>query len=296
MTSVQVGQVEFGLFLEPAVDKYREVVAAARYADAAGLELIGIQDHPYQRKFLDTWTLVADLAARTERVRLFPDVACLPLRPPAMLAKAVASLDVMSGGRIELGLGSGAFWEAITAMGGPSRSPREAFGAIEEALQVIRQVWSGGRGLKFAGEHYQLAGMNAGPAPSHDVQVWIGGKGPKMLRLIGASADGWLPSSGWAGPEVLDELGKRIDDAAAAAGRDPAEVKRVYNVWGLISDEVSEGFLKGPAGRWADELVSLAREQRIGAFVFGPDGSDVPGQIRRFAEEVVPEVRRQLAQ
>lgn len=287
-------RVEFGLFLEPAVDKYRDVVAAARYADTAGLDLVGIQDHPYQRRFLDTWTLLTDLAARTERVRFFPDVACLPLRPPAMLAKAVASLDVISGGRVELGLGSGAFWEAIAAMGGPARTPREAFDSLAEALEVVRAVWGGGRGLRFAGGHYTLAGMNAGPPPAHDVQVWVGGKGPRMLRLIGEKADGWLPSSGWAGPEVLDELGKRVDDAAAAAGRDPSAVKRVYNVWGAISDEVEEGYLNGPAALWVDQLVSLAVEQRVGAFVFGPGGGDLHGQVRRFAEEVVPEVRRQL--
>jgi alkanesulfonate monooxygenase SsuD/methylene tetrahydromethanopterin reductase-like flavin-dependent oxidoreductase (luciferase family) len=90
------------------------------------LDLIGIQDHPYQRRFLDTFALIGDLLARTERLRFFPDVANLPLRQPAMLAKAGASLDVMSGGRFELGLGAGAFWEAIAAMGGPARSRRRS--------------------------------------------------------------------------------------------------------------------------------------------------------------------------
>jgi alkanesulfonate monooxygenase SsuD/methylene tetrahydromethanopterin reductase-like flavin-dependent oxidoreductase (luciferase family) len=98
-------------------------------ADELGLDLIGIQDHPYQWRFLDTWSLIGDLLARTERIRFFPDVANLPLRGPAMMAKQAASLDVLAGGRFELGLGAGAFWEAIGAAGGSaarraSRTPR----------------------------------------------------------------------------------------------------------------------------------------------------------------------------
>ena len=93
------------------------ISAARRAADEGGIDLVGIQDHPYQWRYVDTWTLIAWLAARTERIRFFPDVANLPLRPPAVLAKAAASLDVLSGGRVELGLGAGAFWEAIGADG-----------------------------------------------------------------------------------------------------------------------------------------------------------------------------------
>ena len=90
----------------------------ARVADEAGLDLVGIQDHPYQRRFLDTWALMAFVLAQTSRISVFPDVANLPLRPPRMMAKAAASLDVLSGGRFELGLGAGAFWDGIEAMGG----------------------------------------------------------------------------------------------------------------------------------------------------------------------------------
>src|SRR6266550_8057775 len=107
-------------------------------ADEAGLDLIGIQDHPYQRRFLDTWMLMATVLANTQRVRVFPDVANLPLRPPAVLAKAAASLDVLSGGRFELGLGAGAFPDVIASMGGPRRTPGESVEALEEAIDVIR--------------------------------------------------------------------------------------------------------------------------------------------------------------
>jgi alkanesulfonate monooxygenase SsuD/methylene tetrahydromethanopterin reductase-like flavin-dependent oxidoreductase (luciferase family) len=114
--------LEFGLSIVPASADVELARELARVTDALGLDVIGIQDHPYQWRFLETWSLIGDLLARTERVRLFPDVANLPLRLPAMIAKHAASLDVLSGGRFELGLGAGAFWEAIGAMGGPVRS------------------------------------------------------------------------------------------------------------------------------------------------------------------------------
>jgi alkanesulfonate monooxygenase SsuD/methylene tetrahydromethanopterin reductase-like flavin-dependent oxidoreductase (luciferase family) len=109
--------VTFGYFLIPnAADPLLEM---ARGIEERGLDWIGIQDHPYQRRFVDTWTLLGAVAAVTTRVGFFPDVANLPLRPPAMMAKAAASLDVLSGGRFELGLGAGGFWDAIAAYGGP---------------------------------------------------------------------------------------------------------------------------------------------------------------------------------
>jgi alkanesulfonate monooxygenase SsuD/methylene tetrahydromethanopterin reductase-like flavin-dependent oxidoreductase (luciferase family) len=127
-------ELEFGVSLESLADPPDWVARIAKAADYTGLDLVGIQDHPYQRRFLDTWTLISTLVPITERVRFLPDVAKQPLRPPAMLAKAAASLDVLSGGRIEMGLGAGAFWDAVEAMDGPRRSPGEAVRSVEEAI------------------------------------------------------------------------------------------------------------------------------------------------------------------
>src|SRR5439155_7405230 len=104
-------------------------------------------------------------------IRSFPDVANLPLRPPAMLAKSAATLDVLTGGRVELGLGAGAFWDAVAAMGGPRRTPAEALQATEEAIDVIRLVWTGQRGLRYDGRFYTLHGLSAGPPPAHPIGV-----------------------------------------------------------------------------------------------------------------------------
>lgn len=124
-----------------------------RTADETGLELVGIQDHPYAPAFLDTIALIGVLLGESRRVRLFPNVANLPLRPPAVLAKAAASLDLLSGGRFELGLGGGGR-PAAAAMGGAQRSPGETVEAVREAVDVIRAVWSGRRGVSVHGRHY----------------------------------------------------------------------------------------------------------------------------------------------
>ena len=285
--------VQFGLFPTPEAEALEEILSLARVADDAGLELIGIQDHPYQRRFLDTWMLMATVLAKTQRVRVFPDVANLPLRPPAVMAKAAASLDVLSGGRFELGLGAGGFWTAIAAMGGPARTPGEAVDALAEAIEVIRLMWSDERSVRFEGRHYRLAGVKPGPRPVHDMGIWLGVGRKRTLGLVGRAADGWVPSSGWATPDKLADMHARIDEAAVTAGRDPAQIRRVYNVWGLIDGP--GGFLNGSAGQWVDELTELAVYRGMDTFVFGPSADPVP-QSQRFANEIAPVVRQQVAQ
>jgi alkanesulfonate monooxygenase SsuD/methylene tetrahydromethanopterin reductase-like flavin-dependent oxidoreductase (luciferase family) len=282
-------QVRFGYFLIPnAADP---LLATAREVERLGLDYIGVQDHPYQRRFVDTWTLLAMIAAATSRVGLFPDVANLPLRPPAVLAKAAGSLDVLSGGRVELGLGAGAFWDAIEAFGGPRRDPGESYRALAEAIQVIRKVWSGERNLRFEGKHYRLAGAQSGPVPAHPIGIWLGVYGPRALRLAGRVADGWVPSFRGELQPLLD-MAARLDEGAAEAGRDPGELRRVLNVGGTITDGTSEGAFRGPAAQWVDELTALVTAHGFDTFVLWAEG---PGQLSRFAEEIVPAVRAQVA-
>src|SRR5688572_1812127 len=171
--------LKFGYFLIPNAES--PLLSLAQEAERLGLDYIGIQDHPYQRRFVDTFTLLSMIAARTSRISLFPDVANLPLRPPAVLAKAAASIDVLSGGRFELGLGAGSFWDAIEAYGGPRRSPGEALAALDEAISVIRAIWSGERNLRLDGAYYRLAGAQSGPVPPHPIGIWLGVYGPRAL-------------------------------------------------------------------------------------------------------------------
>jgi alkanesulfonate monooxygenase SsuD/methylene tetrahydromethanopterin reductase-like flavin-dependent oxidoreductase (luciferase family) len=283
----------FGIFPTPVAEELDGVVEQVLAAERVGLDLVGIQDHPYQRRFLDTFSLIAFLAARTERIRFFPDVANLPLRPPAVMAKAAATIDLLSGGRFELGLGAGAMWEAVGAMGGPTRSGPESVDALEEAIEVIRLMWSGQRSVSFAGDHYRVDGLHPGPQPAHDIGIWIGAYGPRMMRVVGRLADGWIPSI----PRLpLDEVPARqaaIDEAARAAGRDPAAIKRIANVNGVVTDGTATDFLDGPVDHWVSTLVSMVCEHRFDGFVLWPK-EDPLGQIERFGSEVVPAVREAL--
>ncbi|MDO8210520.1 LLM class flavin-dependent oxidoreductase [Conexibacter sp. CPCC 206217] len=285
--------LQLGVFVVPDAQEVERTLALVAAADAAGLDLVGVQDHPYQRRFLDTWTLLSFLAASTERIRLVTDVANLPLRPPAVLAKAAASLDVLSGGRVELGLGAGGFAEAIAAIGGPERSRKESVDALEEAIAVIRLMWSGERSASFAGEHYTLRGVHPGPQPLHPIGIWLGAYGPRMVRLTGRLADGWLPSV----PRMpLEEVGVRqrwIDEAARAADRDPAAIVRLANVNGAITDGDRDGYLRGPAEQWIEQLSELRDRYRFDGFVFWGDG-DPRDQLARFAEEVAPALRERF--
>ena len=167
-------ELEFGTFLTPQNQRPRDVVALAQLTERVGLDLATFQDHPYQPGFLDTWTLLSWVAAQTETLRVSGNVLNLPLRQPAVLARAAASLDLLSGGRLELALGAGAFWDAIEAMGVRRLSAGQSVDALGEAIDVIRAIWSTSEpgGVRFDGNHYRVWGAKRGPrscAPHFDL-------------------------------------------------------------------------------------------------------------------------------
>jgi alkanesulfonate monooxygenase SsuD/methylene tetrahydromethanopterin reductase-like flavin-dependent oxidoreductase (luciferase family) len=285
----------FGSFITPANASPDNVVALAQLSEAAGLDLVTFQDHPYQPAFLDTWTLMSFVAARTERVHIAGNVLNLPLRQPAVLARAAASLDLLSGGRVELGLGAGGFWDPIVAMGGERLSPGESLRALREAIDVIRGIWDKGNPerLVIDGTHHRVNGAKRGPAPAHDVAIWVGGLKPRMLRLIGEKADGWLPSLAYLkSMEQVDESNARIDEAASAAGRDPRQVRRLVNIGGQFTSQPSDRLLVGPPGQWAEQLATLALEHGLSAFIAVGDD---PNQVAIFGQEVAPATRELVA-
>ncbi|HET8988599.1 MAG TPA: LLM class flavin-dependent oxidoreductase [Humibacillus sp.] len=285
-------ELQFGVFASPEVARVHDTLELAQLADVLGLDLFTVQDHPYNAKHLDASTLLTAVAARTSTIRVAHNVANLPLRPPVGLAKQIATLDVVSGGRAELGLGTGAFWDAIVASGGERRTPKESVDALVEAIRIIRGAWGqdparrGERSVTLRGEHYSVAGMHAGPAPLHDVEIWLGAYRPRMLRVTARLADGWLPSMGYADPAALPQLNATIDEASTAAGRGPQAIRRMYNVFGRFGTR--EGFLQGTADDWAEQLAELTLEVGMSTYVLGSDDHDA---VRRFAGEVAPAVR-----
>lgn len=285
----------FGAFLTPSAAEHAEVVAQTLAAERGGLDLIGIQDHPYQRRFLDTFTLIADLLARTQRIRIFPDVANLPLRGPVMIAKAAVSLDVMSGGRFELGLGAGAFWDAVAGMGGPRRGPGESIDALEEAMRIVRAALDGERVVRGSGPTYPIPGYPPGPPPAHRVELWVGAYRRRGLGLIGRLGDGWVPSMSYFGPEQVAAATAQLEEAAASAGRDPAAIRRIYNLGGVITDgPIGDGPLVGPTDLWVETLTEWTLELGVDAFLYAPTDMTTGG-IERFAHEVAPAVREAVS-
>ena len=275
--------VQLGIFVVPDAGDSAATVETIVAADRCGLDLVGVQDHPYQQRFLDTWTLLSYAAGRTDRVRLLPDVVNLPLRLPSVLAKSAASLDVLSGGRVELGVGAGAFWEGIEAMGGRRMSPKESVDALEEAIQILRGFWSDERSVTVEGQHHRVTGAKPGPQPAHPIGIWVGAYKPRMLRLTGRLGDGWLPSLGgkYMSAEDVPAMQAVVDEGARAAGRDPAEIERAANVTGLNGD---------PA-EWPEELARIVTELGFSTLIVSLPEGDRLDFVRRLGEDVAPRLR-----
>ena len=164
----------------PTPPQANAVVELARLADASGLELVTFQDHPYQPRFLDSWTLLSVVAAETTTVSLSLNVANLPLRQPLMLAKSVASLDILSGGRVELGLGAGAFWEGDRGVRRPEAHARP----------VGRRAQRGHR------RHPRRLGVQRRRHPLRGRALRRQGRAGRGRRPCTRSRSGWAPTSG----------------------------------------------------------------------------------------------------
>ncbi|ETA90111.1 LLM class flavin-dependent oxidoreductase [Mycobacterium avium] len=285
----------FGAFIAPVNAPASRAVDLAVAADDAGLDVVTFQDHPYQAGFHDTWTLMSYVAARTRRIRIAGNVLNLPLRPPAVLARSAASLDLLSDGRIEMALGAGGFWDPIVAMGGSRRTPGQALHALDEAIEVMRQMWdtTSAGPIRVDGEHYRVSGVKRGPQPAHRIEIWVGGYGQRMLKLIGRRADGWLPSVSYlaGGFDDIATLGAVIDAAAVAAGRQPHDIRRLINVGGQFSSR-RDGFLYGPPDSWAEDLAGLIVGGGASGFIFPADDEATIGRI---AGEVAPATRELVA-
>jgi alkanesulfonate monooxygenase SsuD/methylene tetrahydromethanopterin reductase-like flavin-dependent oxidoreductase (luciferase family) len=298
-----MNEMQFGVFLAPDASDGPGLRERVRVADDAGFDYVSIQDHPYVPRFLDTFTLIAYLAALTDRLRFMTNVANLPLRPAPMLAKASATIDLLSGGRFELGLGGGRAWDEIAGLGGPRWSPAEIVAATSDAIDTIRMIWQSNRILDQPSGHYPLAEVHSGPPPAHPIGIWLGVAGPRMLELLGRKADGWVaPLS--TGFETKQPAQDRIDAAAIAAGRQPGDIRRVIQLVGSVTDALGPATRprSGPGNqpihttpeRWAQIIAELATEERFDTVNLIPQPENTH-QIERFAADVIPRVRGALA-
>ena len=237
---------------------YAELLAIAVRAEAAGFEALFRSDHyesfpgPPGRPTTDAWTVLAGLARETTRIRLGALVSPVTFRHPGALAKIVATVDEMSGGRVELGIGAGWNLDEHRRHGFAFPPIEERADMLEEQLAIVHGLWEEPDGWSFTGRHYRVEDAIFHPKPVQRprVPILVGGSGtPRSLRLAARYADEFNLSS--ADPaKVADKLGQ-LDAACRAIGRDPSTIRRSAMVGTMIAADPAQpgGSQAGPAGR-----------------------------------------------
>jgi alkanesulfonate monooxygenase SsuD/methylene tetrahydromethanopterin reductase-like flavin-dependent oxidoreductase (luciferase family) len=287
-----MGGLLFGLGISPSAAPGADPVGAARAAEELGFDFVGTNDHPHgSSPTFETWTLLTWIAAATSRVRVATRVLATPLRPPPVVAKMAESLDRLSGGRLILGLGGGSMDEELAAFGLGVRSPRDKVDGMEEAVRILRGLWSQER-FSFSGRRYRTEGARIEPKPDHHIPIWLGTYGNRALAVTGRLADGWIPSLGFASPEQVPAMRERVLAAARDAGRDPAELTCAYNLAVRVDERARPrpDAVIGPPDAVAERLLGFL-ELGFTALNFIPTGPDAAEQAQRLAREVLPAVR-----
>jgi alkanesulfonate monooxygenase SsuD/methylene tetrahydromethanopterin reductase-like flavin-dependent oxidoreductase (luciferase family) len=283
----------FGLNVSPSAAGGADPVEDARVAESLGFDFVSMNDHlhgPDPR--YETWTALSWIAASTSRIRVATRVLGVPYRHPAVVAKMAETFDRFSGGRLILGLGAGASDDEFGALGLEVRSAREKIEGLEEAVTIIRGMWSE-RTFTLQGRVFRTERAEVEPKPEHPVPIWLGTFGDRALSVTGRLADGWIPSLYMAPPERVPAMKDRVFSAAREAGREPEEITLAYNIEIRVDERGDPNPLvvAGPPGAVAEELLRFV-ELGFTAFNFLPAGPDGHEQAERLAREVIPEVRR----
>jgi alkanesulfonate monooxygenase SsuD/methylene tetrahydromethanopterin reductase-like flavin-dependent oxidoreductase (luciferase family) len=295
--------VVFGFGTHPGIDDIPALLSMARQADRDGLDIFTLSDHPYIGRRLDAYAALGFVLGGTQRIAGFANVTNLPTRPAPMLARTITSLSALSGGRVVLGLGAGGLWDRIADMGVPRLSPGDAVDAFEEAIVMVKKLSGGGPPVTHRGRYYQVHQIE--PAPVAAPEVWTGSVGRKSLAATGRVADGWIPG------HAADWLSERyrssrpvIDEAAASAGRDPGEIRTIFNFPGRVTDRPLAAtrdrdgrWLGGSVDQWVEELTGAVLEHGASGFTLFSADHGAPDQtlLARWAREIAPAVREAIA-
>lgn len=265
-------------------------VGLARTAEALGFDFVSSADHPEgSTPTFEVWTMLSWIAAATSRIKVATRVLGVPYRAPAMVAKMAETLDRLSDGRLVLGLGGGYADNEFRAFGLGEPTSGQKVAGLREAIEIIRGLWTQ-PGFTFEGERYRTETAELEPKPAHRIPIWLGTYGPRALDVTGRLADGWIPSLGFAPPEQIPAMRARIDAAARAAGREPADITGVYNVEVDVGGAPRDGVVAGPGATVAEQLRGLA-ELGFTAFNVMPAGADRNEQLHRIGAEVLPSLR-----
>lgn len=307
----------FGIHVGHLGSPLSELRKLWRFADARGFDWFSVSDHfqetPARGGGIDCFESVSTmtaLALETRRVRVGCLVFCVSYRHPGVLAKALATIDHLSGGRAECGIGAGWHEPEYRAFGLPFERIGVRQDQLEEAVQVLRLLFTQGRAT-FAGRYFQLHDAPANPKPLQKrLPIWVGGIGEKRtLRTAARWADGW--NAPYISPEEFRRKSRVLDDWCEREGRDPAQVRRTVNVgfymgatpraarrqeaemraqWGARLTERIAGFLVGTPGEVADRVARYqeAGAARLNLAVRLPLDWEA---LRAFTEEVLPRFR-----
>jgi probable F420-dependent oxidoreductase len=283
--------VRFGLNIPTSATSGADPVAAAVMAEQLGFDFVSSSDHPAGTDpSHETWTMLSFIAARTSRIAIATRVLGVPYRAPAMVAKMAETFDRLSGGRLILGLGAGSADDEHRAFGLGVRSPRDKVDGLEEAVNVIRGLWTT-PSFTYEGRLYRTEAADIEPKPERPIPIWLGTFGPRALALTGRLADGWIPSLGYAGLENLPAMRERVLDAARGAGRDPDTITCALNVSVHIGDappNAEPDLIAGAPEAIADRLRDL---HGLGFTTLNLMARGSAEQPERLAREVIPLLR-----
>ncbi|HEX2025658.1 MAG TPA: LLM class flavin-dependent oxidoreductase [Actinomycetota bacterium] len=282
----------FGLNVPLSNDPSADPVGDARRAEELGFDFVSYSDHLHgDSPTWEPWTMLSWIAASTRRIRVLTRVLAVSYRSPAVVAKMAETFDRLSGGRLMLGLGGGYLDEEFRAFGLPVPSPRDKIDGLEEAIRVIRGLWSE-PAFTFEGRLHRTEAATLAPRPDHPIPIWVGTYGPRALNLTGRLADGWIPSLGFAPPDDVTRMRERVLAAAERAGRDPAGITCAYNLV-IRVDERAEPDPKVVSGSPEAIAEQLRGFTGIGftAFNFMPTGPGADEQADRLGREVLPLLR-----
>jgi alkanesulfonate monooxygenase SsuD/methylene tetrahydromethanopterin reductase-like flavin-dependent oxidoreductase (luciferase family) len=235
--------MKIGVHIGSMTHSMDDLLRIYRMADEARLYWASVSDHLYANPLTDPSirdipcfegiSTMAAVAAVTQHVRVGSMMICVPFRNPALLAKAVVSIDHISGGRVELGVGAGWFEEEFVDHGYDFPPVGVRFDMLEEALQILRAMFRDGRAT-FNGKHYQVRDAVCAPQPvQKHLRLWIGGRGPKRTPRVAAMyADGF--NTPYLDPAEYQQRLLELDRACEKVKRDPAEIMRTINVHFLM--------------------------------------------------------------
>jgi probable F420-dependent oxidoreductase len=282
----------FGLAVSPSAGEGADPVRDGKLAEELGFDFISTSDHPCGvEPSHEVWTMLSWIAAATSRIRIATRVLGVPYRPPAMVAKMAETLDRLAGGRLILGLGGGYSDDEFRAFGLRVPSPRDKIDGLEEAVHIIRGLWSQ-PDFTFHGRLYHTHHANLEPKPKRPIPIWLGTFGERALAVTGRLGDGWIPSYGFTPPSQAKVMRERVLAAARQAGREPAQITCAYHLQVRVGDDVhpDPNVIAGPAEAIAERLAGFV-SLGFTAMSFAPVGPDLPDQAERLAHEVIPAVR-----